>query len=210
MGRIVWSKNKMPNIKQYQDELSGVELQNIWLDIGIAKGEYPTQKPETLLERIMQASSNEGDLVADFFCGSGTTPAVAEKLGRKWIACDLGRFAVHTTRKRLIQVQRELKRDDKPYRAFEVLNLGKYERKYFMGINLDLTEDEQRRQLELKHEAYINLILEGYKAKRVEGLRTLCGVKAQRFVHVGPLDFPISNSKPNTSTCVMTFSRHSS
>ena len=64
---------------------------------------YPTQKPEALLDRIINASSNEGDLVADFFCGSGTTAAVAEKLGRKWIATDLGKFAIHTTRKRLIQ-----------------------------------------------------------------------------------------------------------
>ena len=60
---------------------------------------YPTQKPEDLLERIIKASSNEGDLIADFFCGSGTTAAVAEKLGRKWIATDLGKFAIHTTRK---------------------------------------------------------------------------------------------------------------
>ncbi|KXK29564.1 MAG: adenine specific DNA methylase [Candidatus Brocadia sinica] len=183
--------------RDYIENRAGVAPRDWWnIDIinkaADERTAYITQKPEALLERIVKVSSNDGDLVADFFCGSGTTPAVAEKLGRKWIACDLGRFAIHTTRKRLIQVQRELKRDDKPYRAFEVLNLGKYERKYFMGINLDLTEDEQRRQLELKHEAYINLILEGYKAKRVEGLRTLCGVKAQRFVHVGPLDFPIT------------------
>ncbi len=155
---------------------------------------FPTQKPEALLERIIKASSNEGDIVADFFCGSGTTASVAEKLGRKWIACDLGRFAIHTTRKRLIQVQRELKRQGKPYRAFEVLNLGKYERKYFMGVNLDLTEEEQRRQIEAKQEAYINLILEGYRAKRVQGFKTLHGVKAQRFVHVGPLDFPVTKA----------------
>ena len=68
--------------------------------------DYPTQKPEALLERIIKASSNEGDLVADFFCGSGTTAAVAEKLGRKWIVSDLGKFAIHTTRKRMIGVQR--------------------------------------------------------------------------------------------------------
>lgn len=68
------------------------------------------------------------DLVADFFCGSGTPAAVAEKLGRKWIATDLGKFGIHTTRKRLIQVQRELKASGKPFRAFEVLNLGRYER----------------------------------------------------------------------------------
>ena len=73
--------------------------------------DYPTQKPEALLERIINASSNEGDLVADFFCGSGTTAAVAEKLGRKWIASDLGKFAIHTTRKRMIGVQRQLKAD---------------------------------------------------------------------------------------------------
>ena len=60
-----------------------------------------------MLERIVQVSSNEGDLVADFFCGSGTTAAVAEKLGRKWIVSDLGKFAIHTTRKRLIGVQRQ-------------------------------------------------------------------------------------------------------
>ena len=65
----------------------------------IERVNYPTQKPEALLERIIKASSKEGDLVADFFCGSGTTASVAEKLGRKWIASDLGKFAIHTTRK---------------------------------------------------------------------------------------------------------------
>ena len=90
-------------------------LQTVWTDISQINPmaqerlDYPTQKPEALLERIIKASSNEGDLVADFFCGSGTTAAVAEKLGRKWIATDLGKFAIHTTRKRLIGVQRELK-----------------------------------------------------------------------------------------------------
>src|SRR5207249_10516168 len=81
---------------------------------------YPTQKPEALLERIIKASSNEGDLVLDCFCGSGTTAAVAEKLGRRWITADLGRFAIHTTRKRLLSVD--------GVRPFVVQNLGKYER----------------------------------------------------------------------------------
>ena len=95
---------------------------------------YPTQKPEALLERIILASSNEGDLVADFFCGSGTTSAVAEKLGRKWIVGDLGKFAIHTTRKRMIGVQRQLKAEGKNYRAFEILNLGKYERQHYICL----------------------------------------------------------------------------
>ncbi|MDD5530314.1 MAG: site-specific DNA-methyltransferase [bacterium] len=158
------------------------------------RGDYATQKPEALLERIIKASSNKGDLVADFFCGSGTALAVAEKLGRKWLGADLGRFAIHTTRKRMIDVQREFKKENKPYRAFELLNLGNYERKYFLGINTDLPEKEQQLQLEQKQEQYINLILEGYKAKRVEGLKTLHGQKGQRFVYVGPIDFPVTKA----------------
>src|SRR3989338_8331155 len=70
--------------------------------------DYPTQKSEALLSRIIESSSNEGDIIADFFAGSGTTLAVAEKLGRKWIGSDLGKFSIHTTRKRMIGVQREL------------------------------------------------------------------------------------------------------
>ncbi|NOZ84486.1 MAG: site-specific DNA-methyltransferase, partial [Epsilonproteobacteria bacterium] len=115
----------------------GVKANDVW-EISVINSQaderigYPTQKPEALLERIIKASSNEGDLVADFFCGSGTTAAVAEKLGREWIAADLGRFAIHTTRKRMIGVQRQLQKENKDYRAFEILNLGKYERQFFM------------------------------------------------------------------------------
>ena len=155
---------------------------------------FPTQKPEKLLERIIKASSNENDLVADFFCGSGTTCTVAEKMGRKWIGADLGRFAIHTTRKRIINVQRALKKENKYYRAFEILNLGKYERKYFLGINTNLSEEEQQKQMEKKQEQYINLILEGYKAKKIKEFKTLHGQKGQRFVFVGPIDFPVTKA----------------
>ncbi len=169
---------------------------NLWDDIVAYdyKNDYSTAKSENFLKRIMEMASNECDLVADFFCGSGTTGSVAEKLGRKWICADLGRFAIHTTRKRMIQVQRELRRENKPYRAFEILNLGKYERKYFLGINTDLPEEEQQRQLEQKQEQYISLILEGYKAKRVEGFKVLHGQRGQRFVYVGPIDFPVTKA----------------
>jgi DNA modification methylase len=149
---------------------------------------YPTQKPETLLERIIKASSNEGDLIADFFCGSGTTAAVAEKLGRKWITTDLGRFSVHTARKRLIGIQRELQESGKDFRAFELLNLGKYERQFFMD---DLTNGKRK----AKEDLYVDLILEAYKAKRIDGHATLHGSKAGRFVNVGPLDVPVTQSR---------------
>lgn len=149
---------------------------------------YPTQKPEALLELIIKASSNEGDLIADFFCGSGTTAAVAEKLNRKWITTDLGRFSVHTTRKRMIGIQRELQENGKDFRAFEILNLGKYERQFFMD---DLTNGK----LKAKEDLYVDLILEAYKAKRIEGHKTLHGSKAGRFINVGHLDVPVTQSR---------------
>ena len=178
--------------RYYVDE--GKIPEDYWIDIEQLNREdaerldYPTQKPEKLLRRIIAASTNEGDLVADFFGGSGTTAAVAEKLGRKWISTDLGRFAIHTQRKRLIGVQRELQTNGKDFRAFEVLNLGKYERQFFMD---DLTNGE----LKQKEELYIELILEAYKAKRIDGQNTIHGTKAGRFVHVGPLDVPVTQSR---------------
>lgn len=192
IGRITWSKNGVPNFKQYLDELPGVEIQNIWNDIGLDKGAYPTQKPEKLLERIIKSSSNEGDLVADFFVGSGTTASVAEKLGRKWIATDLGKFAIHTTRKRLITVQRALKAEGKNYRAFEILNLGKYERQHYIGINENMREVDQLRQREQREKDFIKLILEAYKAEPADGFRVFQGKKSGRLVAVGPINIPIS------------------
>ena len=153
---------------------------------------YPTQKPEALLERIIQASSNEGDLIADFFCGSGTTAAVAEKIGRKWIATDLGKFAIHTTRKRLIGVQRQLKAEDKPYRAFSILNLGRYERQHYIGVNPNLRDVEKQKQLEEKEAAFLDLILRAYRAEKTDGFQTFHGKKAGRLVSVGPVNMPVT------------------
>jgi len=107
-GRIVQpSPGAVPRYKRYLDEMPGLPVQDLWLDLNPINSQakesagYATQKPEALLERIIKASSNERDLVADVFCGSRTTAALAEKLGRKWICIDLGKFAIHTTRKRL-------------------------------------------------------------------------------------------------------------
>lgn len=153
---------------------------------------YPTQKPEALLERIIKASSNEGDLVADFFCGSGTTAAVAEKLGRKWICSDLGKFAVHTTRKRMIGVQRRMKSDGKDYRAFEILNLGRYERQHFVGVNPNLREEEQRRQMAQKEAAFLELILRAYRAEPLAQFECFHGKRAGRLVAIGPVNLPVT------------------
>lgn len=171
---------------------------NLWDDIPNLQGStpeilgYPTQKPEKLLERIIESLSDEGDLVADFFCGSGTTAAVAEKLGRKWIASDLGKFAIHTTRKRMIAVQRDLKTVGKDFRAFEILNLGKYERQHYIGVNENLREEDQQRQLEVREKEFVELILKAYRAEPADGFKTFQGKKAGRLVVVGPVNIPVT------------------
>ena len=103
-GRILWSKGGkgLPNFKQYLDDLEGVELQSVWTDLVGGENGYPTQKPEDLLERVINASSNSGMTVADLFSGSGTTAIVAHRLGRRFIACDIGLNAIQTTRDRLV------------------------------------------------------------------------------------------------------------
>ena len=184
--------------KIYLDEIEGILVDTIWADLPPVNSQafqdtgYATQKPEGLLDRIINASSNQGDLVADFFSGSGTTCAVAEKLGRKWIAADLGKFAIHTTRKRMIGAQRQLKAEGKDYRAFEVLNLGKYERQHYIGINPNLREAEQQKQLEQKETAFVELILRAYRAEKTEGFKTFNGKKAGRMVSIGPVNLPVT------------------
>lgn len=182
-------------------ESVGAPLDDVW-DISIIapsaheRLDYPTQKPEALIERIVLASSNEGDLVADFFVGSGTTAAVAERLGRKWIATDLGKFGVHTTRKRLIGVQRELKAAEKDFRAFEVLNLGRYERQAYLNIGGRLTTDQRAAALAEKEREFRDLILRAYKASPLgsEGAAQdgfFHGARNGRLVVIGPINLPV-------------------
>ena len=182
--------------KQYLSESKGKAVTSVWdiSDINVMAKErldYPTQKPQALIERIIKASSNEGDIICDFFCGSGTTLAVAEKLGRKWIGSDLGKFAIHTTRKRLINVQRELKKEGKDFRAFEILNLGKYERQHYVGVNPNLRDEEKQRQLAKKEKDFVKLILYAYRAEGVTGYHTFSGKKLNRLVAIGPINLPV-------------------
>jgi len=153
---------------------------------------YSSQKPEALLERIIKASSNEGDLVLDCFCGSGTTAAVAEKLGRRWIACDLGRFAIHTTRKRLLGIE--------GVKPFMVQNLGKYERQQWMAAEFEKEpvqapgkgeEVAVRKRME-QEQSYRHFIIDLYHGKPLDGYAWLHGTKAGRMVHVGSVDAPVT------------------
>jgi adenine-specific DNA-methyltransferase len=189
-----------PSYKQYLHESKGRQVEdiwsaqedevnegagNVWEDLNLAnpmadeRTGYATQKPEVLLERIIKASSKEGDLVADFFCGSGTTGAVAERLGRRWIMCDLGRFAIHTARKRMIELQRDLHDSGQAYRAFDVYNLGRYERQWWQKERLKGADDEHRR-----------VVLGFYKAEALTASpsQLLHGRKGPAFVHVASID----------------------
>ena len=176
--------------KRYVDEfiVQGKPLSDVWSDLQFLRGNhpervnYPTQKPEKLLERIIKSSSKEGSLVADFFCGSGTTLAVAERLGRRWIGCDLGRWGVHVTRKRLLGID--------GCSPFEVLNLGKYERQYWQGTTFGEKTDRVISEHALYE--YLAFILKLYGAQPISGLVHLHGKKGKAMVHIGAVDAPVT------------------
>lgn len=134
---------------QLEVESPGAPMSDVW-DIGIIapisheRLGYPTQKPEQLLERIVQAASKPGDLVADFFCGSGTTLAVAQRLGRRWLGCDRGRIAQHVTRKRMLAAGA----------AFEVVRCGpEPEAEPGPELAVRVVPDDRRRALRVGLEA---------------------------------------------------------
>ncbi len=183
-GRVYWPpKGDMPAYKRYLTEEGGMPLQDVWDDISPINSQalerlgYPTQKPVSLLERVIESSSKEGDLVLDCVCGSGTTAVAAEELHRRWIVADLSRFAVHTARKRLLSVQ--------GVSPFVVQNLGKYERQVWQAV--EFGDDAETRT-----RAYRTFILDVYRAQPIEGYAWLHGIKQGRMVHVGTVDAPVT------------------
>ena len=175
-NRWVREQGRKPEPGDIVYEVKGQSLDSVW-DVKPVDPKdreerigYPTQKPEALLRRIIGASSNPGDLVLDCFVGSGTTAAVAEKLGRRWIAADMGRFAIATTRKRLLDIPN--------VNPFYVQNLGRYERQVWQSAELE--------------QDYRAFILQLYRAEPVNGYQWLHGAKAGRMVHVGAVDAPVA------------------
>ncbi|MCC7013390.1 MAG: site-specific DNA-methyltransferase [Planctomycetes bacterium] len=179
----------------YLDEVPGDIVDSVWDDIppvnpmGSERWDYPTQKPESLLERIIRASSNEGDLVADFFSGSGTTLAVAERLRRRWIGCDLGRWGVHVSRKRLLSLD--------GCRPFDVLNLGRYERQYWQGVTFGESKDKPLAERSLYE--YLAFVLKLYGAQPVAGMAHLHGRTGKAMVHIGAVDAPVTFAEIDTA-----------
>ncbi|MGB9590007.1 MAG: site-specific DNA-methyltransferase, partial [Candidatus Hydrothermia bacterium] len=180
---------KHPNGKyhrQYLDEMESMRLRDVWeistIQSWDEKLPFETQKPEALLKRIILASSKPGDLVLDAFCGSGTTCAVAEKLGRRWIGIDISRFAIHTTRKRLLSIQKDdPERGRVPCSPFVIQNLGVYERQAWLSALSPKAEPEQMAD-------YIRFVLEAFGARPLFSEEGIHGVKNGRAVMVGPVD----------------------
>jgi DNA modification methylase len=174
--------------RTYVDVERGKVTGDVWDDIPTYRVQgseylgYATQKPEALLTRVVGASTETGGLVADFFCGSGTTLAVAEKLGRRWIGCDLGRWAIHVTRKRLLGIEK--------CKPFEVLNLGRYERQYWQGVTFGEAKDKPLAEQALYE--YLAFILKLYGAQPVAGMAHLHGKKSKGMVHIGAVDAPVT------------------
>ena len=184
LNKWIRENQREPDADDVIYEVRGQPIDSVWDMKGLdpkslERLDYATQKPEALLERIINASSNPGDLVLDCFCGSGTTAAVAEKLGRRWITCDLGRFAIHTARKRLLAIEN--------VKPFVVQNLGKYERQVWQAAEFGESAEARLR-------AYRTFILDLYYAEPYEGHVWLHGMKAGRLVHVGTVDAPIAQS----------------
>jgi adenine-specific DNA-methyltransferase len=174
-------KGKRVYKKRYLDEQPGAPIHTIWDDIsGQLGGEYTefhTQKPLTLLERILSMSSNEGDLIADFFAGSGTALAVAEKLNRRWIGCELGKVGIQVTRARLVEQQAK---------PFLIENIGNYQREmiYLTGGRI----------YEMQH-----LILKLYGATPRDKMSGL-GIRraednVEELIYVGYPDRPVTAGK---------------
>ncbi len=215
-GRIIQTKpGAVPQYKRYLDEMEGIELQNIWTDLRMNNRSaevlgYPTQKPVALVERIISASCPPGGLVLDCFLGSGTTAEAAERLGRRWIGIDNGKYAIHLARKRLIQLHgqprppekpqvdyvecktcKAIERKEKPQkspgpfqvRPFTVENMGVYQRtSAWEGF-------QQQRS------AYRDEMIRVFGGEPVDHSPLLHGRKGSSWVHVGPLDAPVASAQ---------------
>ena len=162
------------------------DLDTDWTDIpGYSfSTKYPTENSEQLLDRVIKSATEEGDLVCDFFGGSGTTAYVAEKLNRKWITSDIGRYSTHTIRKRLINLQREKKNNNEDFRSFEILTLGNY-------LSNTGFKDSIKNQ-----EEFITLILNAYKSEKIDN-SVFHGVKGSSVVYVGHYELPLSELEVN-------------
>ena len=173
---IFWTEDGRPRYKRYADEYEGRKIGNLWDDIELISSNsseavgYPTQKPEALLDRIIKASSNPGDIVLDCFAGSGTTQAVAEKLDRRWIGVDCGKLAIYTMQKRLLNIAKSKdlenpeKKYGKPPKPFTLYNAGLYDYKMIKELPWEQYRDFALKLFQCRDEKHeiSKIELDGY------------------------------------------------
>jgi adenine-specific DNA-methyltransferase len=180
-GSIYWPKGGgWPRLKRYADDVDGIALQSIWSDISPVNSQaeedtgLPTQKPEALLDRIIAIATSPGDIVFDCFMCSGTTQAVAMKVGRRFLGADINLGAIQTTTTRLIKTAHELrgKKLDgtiKPYTGFELYNVNNY--------------DIFRNPVQAK-----DLLIEALEIQKLEMASVFDGEKDGRMVKIMPVN----------------------
>lgn len=182
-GKIVNEKDENGKVITY--ESTERQVDNVWRIRCLQPANkeewvnFDTQKPVDLIERVLSLASNEGDLILDAFCGSGSSLVAAERNHRRWIGCDIGRYGIHTSRKRLIEEQRKLHVNDKLYRSFDVYNLGRYERQWWQQERLQGADEEHRR-----------VVLEFFRAEILTDAPSplIHGRKGVAFCHVDGID----------------------
>jgi DNA modification methylase len=201
-GRLVYSQSGMPYLKRYLDESKGVPLQDLWDDIKMLRGihqqgsGYPTEKPEPLLDRILRISSNPGDLVLDAFVGSGTTFVVAQKLGRRWLGCDINKGAIQTTSKRLQdvideQIAEEMRQTKKRVQTSMVEDSGVEEESEPAQLSFT-TWRVNDYDLAVQHNEAVNLACEHIGVQRVRTDPFFDGTLGAKLVKVVPFNHPLS------------------
>jgi adenine-specific DNA-methyltransferase len=198
-GRIYYTDNGIPRLKQYLDKVEGLPIQSLWDDIqpivswSTEGEEYPTQKPEALLDRIIQASSNPGDIVLDCFLGSGTTTFVAQALGRRWIGCDINKGAIQITSNRLRDIIDEQNRTKKTPRLVPLLPSDREKKEQLKPSQLSFTVFRiNDYDLQIQHNEAVNLACEHIGITRTKTDAFFDGTLGKRLVKIIPFNHPLS------------------
>jgi DNA modification methylase len=198
-GRLYFPESKDARIqtKSYLEEvIEGKPAPDLWTDmLGIQaqseeREDYPTQKPEGLLERIIKASSNPGDIVLDCFLGSGTTAAVAQKLGRRWIGADINKGAIQTTIKRLqgvMQAQSEKLKSKK--QALPGMEVEESPEPAQLGFAVYRVNDYD---LQIQHNEAFNLAVEHLGMTRTKTDAFFDGTLGKKLVKIVPFNHPVT------------------
>lgn len=197
-GRIVLAKSGMPQYKRYLDEMKGVPLQDVWTDVppvnpmADERLAYPTQKPEALLDRLIRASSSPGAVVLDCFIGSGTTAAVAQKLGRRWIACDINKGSIQTTSRRLQTIIREQTEQAAQPHQTELSGVDEVEKPPAPAQLSFAVYRVNDYDLAIQHLEAVNLACEHLGVERTRTDRYFDGTLGKRLVRIIPFNHPLT------------------